>query len=633
VRARVTAAAALGAGLCTFAFRYLSYDSFSNDHFQHLARAQQMLFGAWPVRDYAESGLPLAAALSALAQVVFGPGLHAEVVWIAIAFGLAALIAVPAAARVSGSVLLGLAGVAVTVVAYPVSYSYPKVLPYAAALTMAWYYASAPSVRRLTLLAAAVVFGFLLRHDHGVILGVGATAALAVYQRPGSAALRAVATFIAVGLVLASPYLIWVQIYQGVPVYLSDGLAMSRREAEKATWTPPSFSIDRSKPLFAPVVEPVRPIINVRWQGSVLAAHREARERQHGLIRLDPVGPQTWKYELRSWSTGELRRLVRDPAVADTHGVDRSEFSLQVPAPGILMRALMRLPAPAEGLRPDENGMAVLYYLSWLLPCAAAIILWRRWPDLPPAVRMAIIMALVVQLLMNRSMLRDPLLTRARDVVAPLALLVPFVVAGLWVMPRSRARILTRAAAVLILVLTSWSAAAAGSLGERLELAGLDKGWTGVVERIGSLREDFAPPRERTGTDPVPIAEYLGRCTPERGRLLMMTFAPELLFFARRGFAGGHESLIPGFYTTPRHATLMVQRLQAEDVPFVVMDSETAHEMPASYPVVTAYVRERYREVARFPVAREKRLIVLADASRQPAATFGDQDLPCFVKP
>lgn len=628
-----TIGAALAAGLCTFAFRYLSFDSYSNDHYQHLARAQQMLMGALPVRDFAESGLPLTAAMSAAAQVLLGSGLHAEVIWIALALALAAALSVAVARGVSPSILLALSGVAVTVVAYPVSYSYPKLLAYAATFVAAWSYAAKPGWVRMTLLAAAVVIAFLFRHDHGLILGFGAAAVVAVRHWPLRTAAVAVAWFLLLGLLLASPYLIWVHVNEGLGFYFGNGIAMSRREATKAIWKPPSFSWDRTKPLFAPVVKPYGPIINVRWAAGIPEPYRVAREREHGLTRLDPVAPHIWRYEMSRWSSGVLRRIVKDQAVADTHGIERSEFDLQVPAPGLAERLLMKVPAPAAGLHPRENGVATTYYLAWVLPCIAVLVLWRTWHNLTPPTRAVVLMAVIVQLMMNRSMLRDPLLTRVRDVVAPFVVLLPFVVAGVWTGPRPLAgRVAARIVAVLVLVLAFWGSAAAGSFGQHLDETRVRHGWAGMRARARELREEFAPPHERMGRTEMPIAEYLGQCTPPRSRLFTMTFAPELFFFTGRGFAGGHESLLPEFFgSTPRHATLMLQRLAAEDVPFVIMDTETEQEISNAHPRVVAYVRQHYREVARFAVGTEKRLIVLADAARPPARKFGDQGLPCFV--
>ena len=74
----IDAVAALAVAVFTFAYRYLSFERFPNDHFVALARAQQVLMGTLPVWDYAEYQAPLAVMASAWAQTVFGPGLHSE---------------------------------------------------------------------------------------------------------------------------------------------------------------------------------------------------------------------------------------------------------------------------------------------------------------------------------------------------------------------------------------------------------------------------------------------------------------------------------------------------------------------------------------------------------------------------
>ena len=45
-------AVALGLFAATLAWRFLTFTGFSNDHYAHLALAQQMLLGDRPVRDF-----------------------------------------------------------------------------------------------------------------------------------------------------------------------------------------------------------------------------------------------------------------------------------------------------------------------------------------------------------------------------------------------------------------------------------------------------------------------------------------------------------------------------------------------------------------------------------------------------
>ena len=110
-----------------------------------------------------------------------------------------------------------------------------------------------------------------------------------------------------------------------------------------------------------------------------------------------------------------------------------------------------------------------------------------------------------------------------------------------------------------------------------------------------------------------------------------MTFAPELFFYSGRMFAGGQVTMSPGYFVTDGDASLMLERLEREDVPLVIMDSDTQGELDSHFPRITALVRSRYREAGTVPVGTEKRLILLADTSRQVANRFGRSGLPCFV--
>lgn len=73
--------------------------------------------------------------------------------------------------------------------------------------------------------------------------------------------------------------------------------------------------------------------MNVRWQSDATEAAIVEAEQRHGLARLELNSPASWSYELTAWSARDLDALVRDPLAADTHGIDRSNFALQVPAP------------------------------------------------------------------------------------------------------------------------------------------------------------------------------------------------------------------------------------------------------------------------------------------------------------
>ena len=71
--------------------------------------------------------------------------------------------------------------------------------------------------------------------------------------------------------------------------------------------------------------------INVRWHPAVSAERRTALEQQFHLGGAELQGANTWRYAVRDYSAENLRALVTDAAVADTHFIDRSTFAPEDP--------------------------------------------------------------------------------------------------------------------------------------------------------------------------------------------------------------------------------------------------------------------------------------------------------------
>jgi hypothetical protein len=154
------------------------------------------------------------------------------------------------------------------------------------------------------------------------------------------------------------------------------------------------------------------------------------------------------------------------------------------------------------------------------------------------------------------------------------------------------------------------------------------------MRRIAEMNRNYGPPFERTGGEIesshyAPLVHYVTRCTSPEARILSLTFAPEVLFYTRRGFAGGQVALTQGYYTTDRDAALLLDRMGREDVPLVLMDSESEHDIEVGYPTIMSLVRSRYREVLRTNVGTGKDFILLAQADRR--AVRRDGDRPCFT--
>ena len=227
-------AAAAAAFVITLVWRFLTFGGFSNDHYVHVALAQQVLLGDTPVRDFADQGWPLMYLLSAGAWRLAGDALAVE--WVIVAAGLAigAAFTVLAAHRLSAPVTVAFLMALLEVLIYPRSYSYPKLLLYPVGAWASLALVSRPSWRRIVGMAAIIAVAFLFRHDHGIFIGLGAATSLAV--RDGTSGWRRAAA--RVGLLTAStaafllPWLVFIMLNGGLVSYLEGGVEYSRAEAD-----------------------------------------------------------------------------------------------------------------------------------------------------------------------------------------------------------------------------------------------------------------------------------------------------------------------------------------------------------------------------------------------------------------
>jgi len=615
---------ALALALSTVAYRYLSFTDFSNDHFVHLSVAQQITMGDLPVRDFVERGLPLMPLISAAGQALFGEGLRSELWVIATAYGIAAALTYVVALQMSGSATIAALTALLPVAVYPVTYSYPKLLAPALGCAVAGWYCAREDNLRAELMSVAVAVAFLLRHDLGVFLGVSTIAMMLAYHGVSSLTFVAVARVVGIAVLIVAPYLIWVQVFEGLGTYVREGMVFSEREAQRANWwTPPSFAVDSSRPLLERFAH--GPVINVRWQPDASEASIADAETRHRLVRQSMNSPQSWTYEMRRWSISDIERLVKDPLAADTQGIDRSAFTLQVSAPTGVKSWLVNVYGPGEGMHVRANATAALFYLVWLVPIVAAVVLAKTWSTSTPTIRALVAMSLVMQFAMNVTMLRDPIETRIRDVLVPVSLLMAWLAGRLWhvrsigvdwrATASVRSTVMRRLAVAVVLVMIVAGTDAVGDASTQIERTNIANGIDGINLRLRTIRRVLSPPDQRTGQlSPAyrTLVTSLVRCTSPGSRLLTLTFAPEVFFYTHRAFAGGHVSFSPGYYTSDRDATMLLQRVSSEDVPFVILDSQTEDEMLGDYPRIGSYVRANYHEAWRVPLTSEKAFVVLA---------------------
>jgi len=224
-----------------FGFRLINVRDLTNDHYMHLAWAQQLLFGELPGRDFVDPGMPLTYLLSALVQVV-SPGPFSEAVICCVMVGIAAAVTFVVSAELTGSRIAGVAAAVLEVALYPRLYSYPKILVPAVALLLIQRYVRRPGGLPLVLMAIWTAIALLLRHDLGVYAAAGFSTALLWihWQRWGDFA-RAFASYATAVIVAVIPYVGFVQWTEGSSEHFHEAVEFARGEAHQRFLAPPAF--------------------------------------------------------------------------------------------------------------------------------------------------------------------------------------------------------------------------------------------------------------------------------------------------------------------------------------------------------------------------------------------------------
>jgi hypothetical protein len=228
-------------GVLTFAFRLINVRDLSNDHYMHLAWAQQLLFGEVPGRDFVDPGMPLAYLVSAFVQTI-SSGPFSEAVTCCLMLAVAAAVTFLVATEMTGSVAAGAGAAFVEVAFYPRLYSYPKLLVPAVALLLIQRYLRRPDRVSLVLMALWTGVAVLLRHDLGVYTAAGCGAALAWMHCDNRRELaRAIAWYAAAVIVVMLPYVVFVQWTEGLIEHFHEAFEFAKGEAHQRFLAPPPF--------------------------------------------------------------------------------------------------------------------------------------------------------------------------------------------------------------------------------------------------------------------------------------------------------------------------------------------------------------------------------------------------------
>jgi hypothetical protein len=507
-----------------------SFAGLTDDHFFYLVRGWQILFGDLPVRDFVDHGAPLFYYVGAAVQVLFGRGTLSELAFCVTAVSLGAALTFWLAARASGSPLLGLVAAAFQILLVPRFYNYPKILVYAAAIPLLWWFADRPGPVRRFWLALVTVVAFLFRHDHGVFVAL-ATAVLLVLliELPWRDRVRHAVIYGALVLLLLAPYLVFIQVNGGVASYFRQASAWAARERDRT-----------------PVV----------WPGLF--------DNPDGVSDAAKAGPLP----------ARAVAVVRDNIVAWMY-----YWEIALPFLALAVLAVSR-----DGFRPD-------------------------WPRAVPKIGTVAALAFVL----NAGFLRSPLEARLADPSVPHAILLAWLGAALprVMTSRSSLRPSLQAAAVPLRVMLAVPAALllfvavsgfSHDLYRRLDKAALVERPGKAFERVGSvsrqLRGDWRLAtwvQREPRPDLINLALYLNACTKPADRVLVQHYLPQILALSRRGFAGGHADLRPGFFNTTEAQMLTLERLRRQSVPVVLLDTgDSYRNFRKSFPLIAKHLDDHY---------------------------------------
>jgi hypothetical protein len=624
-RSGATVAVSVLLGLFCFAYRYLTFRGFTNDHYVYLSRAQQILFGEWPIRDFLDPGFPLSTLVTAVPQALFGRTMRPEAMFVFAAFAVAAGLTCWIVVRFTGSIAAGILFTALQILILPRSTSYPKVLLYPIAVLVIARYVSVPARRTIWLLACITVVSFLMRYDHGVYIASGIAAAIAAthWTAPRTVMARALGAFIGAGLLLVAPYLVYVHRSTGLPTYVREALAFNRMESEHYPVRLPSFAVDAADAL---TWRPRGPTIHVEWADGVGDAQRTRMASELGLVEDAFLEGRTWRYHLADSSRAAVERIVRHPAVSDTGGVDRATYSIDDDRFDDACRLCV---AAGPGLHLEQNAIAWLYYLPWTAVVAGlGFIITRRAIHFPVFVAVTVMTGLA-----SSTFLRALLPVRVPDVWGLVPLLVPLVLfSARETLGRNH---LVTAVAAAVIALTVGAVVIAGAVREQLDVAGVAPWPAAIAERTREVWRELDRGPDNQESDPAgSVTRYLSTCTASTDRLFVFSFMPELHYFTGRGFAAGYATFVRGHHASVEEQERGIARWRVQSVPFAVAYERELPEMSQSFPLIGHELQSRYLPVLKLPATNDRgSLIIFAERARTPRGSYAPFDAPCFTTP
>jgi len=565
-----------------------------------LPEATAILAGDRPYRDFFEWGAPLAAYLSAGAQLLVGYRLIGEFLlqWTLIVAGV--VIAFHLGLRLSRSVraLLAVLPLVLVIIADTPTYHYSKLFCFPLLLWLAWRYMDRPDWKRSAAIGFASAVAFLFRHDYGAYAALAFIAAVVLAPtvagttRLKSRAIDVVASGVAAAI-LVLPWVSVVQANEGLLHYVRASSAMYEKPRQAVVYAS-LLGLNPLLPLTpAPAPAPESAVVAFQWKDDVDESLQRELESRYGLR---PLGERDSAGRMRYEAANvyDMRLLDLDPYITDGAGFQWNRLNdIRRHIPG------------------RDNAVEWLQQVMLLVPLVilvwGGVAMWRRRreadADLSDAKRMVVAGVFLVGV--DSALLRQPSYVVA---VAPLTIALA---ASCLVAPTR----VGRGFAIGALLLTCVAAVVAAR--ESLLFRPIDM--------VMSLPSTFAQLLASPPDDNNPSFRYVRDCSTPGDHVLVTGMTPfQVNYYVQRPLAGGHLYWRTGWRSSPADEARSLALLQAQSVPFAVSNRRPVLEDFTRYPRIAEYLKANYAEVE----GSNGRLLI--DRRRQPAARFAGTAMPCF---
>ncbi len=344
-----------------------------NDWVHQLGGANQILRGEHPFIAWHTDYGPLRYYPSAAAQWLFGERTLAELLLVTGAYTAVYTLLFELFWRASGRRLVATVLLVLSLILAPRLFKYYVLLGPVVSLWTAWRYIERPTLWALAGLAATVVITGLFRADFGAFSAIAACTAVVTAPEPLRARARALALLLALGVLMISPWVVWLALHGAVASYLVDTFLVAPGHAAAMSLPFPRF--DATTSIFAAdnavfllyacyYALPAVAVGAVLWPGvcadrherrklitaAVLAqavlVHAVHRSDYSHLLQAIPVG-----FVLLAWLAG--RALDRSRAVQMPRGVGQAVGAVFALAVAVSVWAGVRAggwPSPYAGL-------------------------------------------------------------------------------------------------------------------------------------------------------------------------------------------------------------------------------------------------------------------------------------------